>query len=113
MMVGLLGAWRLGSRLALTAKGELSSSGLLDWYEHEQRVGSEEVQRANALIFRNMAVANPRAAALRSAMLHGLSHAGPVVRRMTETEALVTQKLPVVAGHVRTPRLQREPGKRA
>jgi hypothetical protein len=61
---------------------------------------AEEVQNANATIFRNMALANPVAATVRSAALRGLSHAGPIVRRMTEKEALVRQSLYVPDGKV-------------
>jgi 2-polyprenyl-6-methoxyphenol hydroxylase-like FAD-dependent oxidoreductase len=93
MMVGVLGAWRLGWRLALAAKGDPRSEKLLAGYEQEQRAGSEEVQNANARIFRNMALSNPAAAMVRSVALRALSHLKPVVRRMTEKEALVTQKL--------------------
>ena len=104
MMVGLLGAWRLGPRLAAAAKGEVSSSELLEGYEREQRAGSEEVQRANALIFRNMAITNPLVAAMRSAALRALSHVRPIVRQMTETEALVKQR--VLAGPDQVPTLR-------
>jgi hypothetical protein len=40
-----------------------------------------------------MALSNPAAAMVRSVALRALSHLKPVVRRMTEKEALVTQKL--------------------
>jgi 2-polyprenyl-6-methoxyphenol hydroxylase-like FAD-dependent oxidoreductase len=95
MMVGVLGAWRLGWRLALAAKGDPRAEELLAGYEREQRAASEEVQNANATIFRQMALSNPAAAVVRAAALHALSHAGPIVRRMTEKEALVTQGLSV------------------
>jgi 2-polyprenyl-6-methoxyphenol hydroxylase-like FAD-dependent oxidoreductase len=58
MMVGVLGAWRLGWRLALAVEGLVDPEELLEGYEREQRAASEEIQNANALIFRNMAVAN-------------------------------------------------------
>ena len=93
MMVGVLGAWRLGWRLALAAKGDARAEELLAGYEGEQRAASEEIQNANARIFRNMALGNPVGAAVRSVALRGLSHFRPVVRRMTEKEALVTQRL--------------------
>ncbi len=95
MMVGVLGAWRLGWRLALAAKGDPRAEELLARYEREQRAASEEVQNANATIFRQMALSNPAAALVRAAALRALSHAGPIVRRMTEKEALVTQGLSV------------------
>jgi 2-polyprenyl-6-methoxyphenol hydroxylase-like FAD-dependent oxidoreductase len=100
MMIGVLGAWRLGRRLALTAKGHPSAKNSLDAYDREQHAASEETQNANALIFRNMALANPAVAAVRSAALRGLSRFKPVVRRMTEKEALVTQRLYVPDGDV-------------
>ena len=93
MMVGVLGAWRLGWRLALAAKGDPHAQEVLDGYQHEQRAASAEVQNANAAIFRQMALANPVAAVVRSVALRGLSQLKPVVRRMTEREALVTQRL--------------------
>ena len=93
MMVGVLGAWRLGWRLALAAKGDPQAEEFLADYEREQRMASEEVQNANATIFRQMALANPVAAMTRSVALWGLSHFKFVVRRMTEKEALVTQRL--------------------
>jgi hypothetical protein len=92
-MVGVLGTWRLGWRLALAAKGDPRAEELLTDYESEQRAASEEIQSANARIFRNMALSNPAAAAVRSVALRALSRFKPVVRRMTEKEALVTQRL--------------------
>ena len=93
MMVGVLGAWRLGWRLALAAKADPRTEELLTDYEREQRAASEEIQSANARIFRNMALSNPAAASVRSMALRALSRFKPVIRRMTEKEALVTQKL--------------------
>jgi 2-polyprenyl-6-methoxyphenol hydroxylase-like FAD-dependent oxidoreductase len=90
MMVGVLGAWRLGWPLALAAKGDPRSEELLFGYEREQRAASEEVQSANARIFWNMALASPAKAVVRSAALRALSRLKPVVRRMTEKEVLVT-----------------------
>ena len=95
MMVGMLGAWRLGWRLALAARRSPGAENLLDDYDREQHAASKEVQNANAIIFRNMAVRNPFVGIARNAALRGLSHAKPIVRRMTEKEALVTQKLSV------------------
>jgi 2-polyprenyl-6-methoxyphenol hydroxylase-like FAD-dependent oxidoreductase len=93
MMVGVLGAWRLGWRLALAVEGLADPEGLLEGYEREQRAASEEIQNANALIFRNMAVANRLVGTARGMALRGISHVGLIVRRMTEKEALVTQEL--------------------
>ena len=66
MMVGVLGAWRLGWPLAMAAKEDPRSEELLFGYEREQRAASEEVQNANARIFRQMALSNPTAAAVPS-----------------------------------------------
>ena len=93
MMIGVLGAWRLGWRLALVTKEDHHAEELLADYDREQHTASEEVQNANATIFRNMALANSVAARVRSAALCGLSHARPIVRRVTEKEALVRQSL--------------------
>jgi 2-polyprenyl-6-methoxyphenol hydroxylase-like FAD-dependent oxidoreductase len=93
MMVGVLGAWRLGWRLALAAQGATDPEGLLAGYEPEQRAAAEEVQRANALIFRNIAVTNPVLAALRTAALAVAGRVPAAGRRMAETEALLTQPM--------------------
>ena len=50
MMVGVLGAWRLGWRLALAVQGHACGAALLDDYGREQRIAADEVQDANALI---------------------------------------------------------------
>ena len=98
--IGILGAWRPGWRFALVTKGDHRAEELLPGYDREQHTASEEVQNANATIFRNMALANPVAATVRSAALRGISHAGPIVRRMTQKEALVRQSLHVPDGEV-------------
>jgi 2-polyprenyl-6-methoxyphenol hydroxylase-like FAD-dependent oxidoreductase len=98
MMVGVLGAWRLGWRLALAVEGLTGLEELLEGYEREQRAASGEIQNANALIFRNMAVANHLVGKVRGMALRGISRVGPIVRRMTEKEALVTQELSVPSG---------------
>jgi 2-polyprenyl-6-methoxyphenol hydroxylase-like FAD-dependent oxidoreductase len=95
MMVGVLGAWRLGWRLALAVKGNRGAENLLNDYDREQHAASKEVQNANATIFCNMGVTNQLIGMARNAALRGLSHVKPVVRRMTEKEALVTQKLSI------------------
>jgi len=96
MMVGVLGAWRLGWRLARALKAGGHGEKLLGGYEGEQRVASEQVQRSNAIIFRNMALENRTLAALRSGLLLGASRVRPLVRRMTEEEALLTQEVPAL-----------------
>lgn len=93
MMVGVLGAWRLGWRLARALEAEGRAERLLEDYEGEQRAGSEQVQRSNAVIFRNMAMENRTLAALRSGLLLGASRLTPLARRMAEEEALLTQRV--------------------
>ena len=97
MMVGLLGAWRLGPLLAAVAGGALDPAAGLAAYEREQRAGATEVQRANELIFRNLAVADHRVAALRSLALRGLGRLPALNRRLTETEALIRQEVRTAA----------------
>lgn len=98
MMVGVLGVWRLGWRLALAVEGLTGLEELLEGYEREQRAASGEIQNANALIFRSMAVTNHLVGKVRGMALRGISRVGPIVRRMTEKEALVTQELSVPNG---------------
>src|SRR3712207_9581961 len=61
MMIGVLGAWRLGHRLAETISG--GSDTPLDRYEHEQRTAAVRVQHDNARIFAHMAGRSVRLAA--------------------------------------------------
>ncbi len=98
--IGILGAWRPGWRLALVKMEDYRAEELLAVVAGEQHTASEEVQNANATIFRNMALANPVAATVRSAALREISHAGPIVRRMTQKEAPVRQSLYVPDGEV-------------
>jgi 2-polyprenyl-6-methoxyphenol hydroxylase-like FAD-dependent oxidoreductase len=95
MMVGVLGAWRLGWRLAQALSRAADPEPLLSGYESEQRAAAREVQRANALIFRNIAITDPAPAALRTTLLAAAGCIPAVGRRMAETEALLTQ--PMVA----------------
>ena len=95
MMVGVLGAWRLAWRLALAAQGHPRGAELLDDYGREQCIAADEVQDANALIFRSIALTNPVAAALRGAVLRGLARLPFFTRQLTAKEALVSQILPV------------------
>jgi len=96
MMVGMLGAWRLGLWLARVARGEAGAVVLRERYEREQRAASRAVQVSNELIFRNIAVRNPIVGAVRSVLLGAVGGVRPVARRMTETETLLTQVPPTV-----------------
>lgn len=95
MMIGLLGAWRLGWRLAQAFRGNPHSDRLLQDYEREQRAGSDEIQDTNATIFANMAMSNPILAALRSFGLRTASFVPSVAKSITAKEALLSQALPV------------------
>src|SRR3712207_7470584 len=87
MMIGVLGAWRLGHRLAETISG--GSDTPLDRYEHEQRTAAVRVQHDNARIFAHMAVRSVRLAAVRSAALRAAGRLPAVTARMARSEALL------------------------
>ncbi|WP_044639808.1 FAD-dependent oxidoreductase [Risungbinella massiliensis] len=95
MMVGVLGAWRLGWRLALVIQNHLDPIKLLGDYSNEQKAAANEIQDNNAMIFRNMAVRNKMLAAGRSFMLKTLSNFAAFGTRAMEREALLQQALPV------------------
>ncbi len=95
MMVGILGAWRLGWRLALTIKNHPESVHLLKDYSKEQKVGADEIQNNNAIIFRNMALTNPLLAAGRSFLLKNLGRVALFRNKTVEKDALLNQVLPV------------------
>jgi 2-polyprenyl-6-methoxyphenol hydroxylase-like FAD-dependent oxidoreductase len=99
MMVGMLGAWRLGWRLATVATGRSHDDGLFEEYEREQREGSKEVQNANAQIFWNIAVANPIVASVRAGILKLISRLPSATRRMVANETLINQKIEVPTIH--------------
>jgi hypothetical protein len=73
MMVGILGAWRLGPALAQAALGAIDGNNLRVRYEQDQRAASVAVQVSNELIFRNMALTNPVLAAARAIVLRSIA----------------------------------------
>jgi 2-polyprenyl-6-methoxyphenol hydroxylase-like FAD-dependent oxidoreductase len=87
MMIGVLGAWRLGHHLAETVAG--GSDKPLDRYEDEQRAAATEVQHDNARIFANMAVRSRPLAAVRGAVLRTAGRLPAVTARMARSEALL------------------------
>lgn len=95
MMIGLMGAWRLGWRLAQAYQGSPLTDALLHDYDREQRAGANEIQETNAIIFKNMAMSNPILAGLRSTGLKIASLVSSIPKRIAEKEALLSQKLPV------------------
>lgn len=95
MMVGVLGAWRLGWRLAFLMKNLIHSTVILDDYSKEQRVGADEIQNNNAMIFKNLAITNPILAGGRSILLKTFSKVPAIGTKAIEKEALISQKMPV------------------
>jgi 2-polyprenyl-6-methoxyphenol hydroxylase-like FAD-dependent oxidoreductase len=96
MMVGLLGAWRLGWRLSLALKNHPNTTNLLTDYSREQHLSANEIQGNNAIIFRNLAIKNSILATGRSFVLKNiLSHIPVIGKNALEKEALLKQKLPV------------------
>jgi 2-polyprenyl-6-methoxyphenol hydroxylase-like FAD-dependent oxidoreductase len=95
MMVGVLGAWRLGWRLALSVNKQHNLTRLLQDYSREQKVGADEIQDNNAIIFRNMAISNPILATGRSIILKFLGYIPLFKKKTIEKDALLNQILPV------------------
>ena len=87
MMIGILGAWRLGLRLAEAMTG--GSEEPLNRYEVEQRAAADQVQRDNARIFANIALSSAPVAAIRSGGLWMAGRLPPLSRRMAVSEALL------------------------
>ena len=87
MMIGVLGAWRLGRCLAEAIAG--GSDTPLDRYELEQRAAAVQVQHDNARIFANMAVRSRPLAAVRSGVLRAMGRVPAVTARMARSEALL------------------------
>ncbi len=94
LQVGVLGAWRLGWRLALAAKGHPSANTLLDDYAREQRAASDQVQAENMLIFRNMALRSPLLASWRAEALGMLGNITFIKRKMADAVTLIAQHVP-------------------
>jgi 2-polyprenyl-6-methoxyphenol hydroxylase-like FAD-dependent oxidoreductase len=95
MMIGVLGAWRLGLALAETAR--TGSEQALTRYTLEQRAAATQVQRDNARIFANIALRSVPLAALRSGVLRAAGRIPAVPARMARSEALLHLS-PVAAG---------------
>jgi 2-polyprenyl-6-methoxyphenol hydroxylase-like FAD-dependent oxidoreductase len=87
MMIGVLGAWRLGMRLAEVRHG--GGDEALGRYEAEQRAAADRVQRDNARIFANIALRSRPIAAARDFGLWAAGHLPAVPRRMAASEALL------------------------
>ncbi|MFP3728643.1 FAD-dependent monooxygenase [Priestia filamentosa] len=98
MMVGVLGAWRLGWRLALVMKNNPQSSLLLQDYSREQHDAADEIQGNNAIIFKNMSIKKPIIATIRSFFMKNiLSKVSKIENVALEKEALLRQALPVIS----------------
>lgn len=87
MMLDILGAWRLGLRLAevINGGGEVA----LGRYQTEQRAAADRVQRDNARIFANIALRSSPIAAARDLGLRAAAQLPVVPRRMAASEALL------------------------
>lgn len=84
MMVGLLGAWRLVQEI-----GDLTDPRrTLDRYEREQRAVSQQVQRANRMIFRNLALRSVPVGVLRNLAFSIVGRIPGAADRFTAAEAL-------------------------
>ncbi len=93
MMIGVLGAWRLGLALAETVR--TGSEQPVTRYTVEQRDAATRVQHDNARIFANIALRSVPLAALRSGVLRSVGRIPAVTARMARSEALL--HLPPVA----------------
>jgi 2-polyprenyl-6-methoxyphenol hydroxylase-like FAD-dependent oxidoreductase len=87
MMIGVLGAWRLGTRLAEVVNG--GGDKALGRYETEQRAAADQVQRDNSRIFGNIALRSRPIAAVRDFGLWAAGHLPAVPRSMAASEALL------------------------
>lgn len=94
LQVGVLGAWRLGWRLALAAQGHQLADVLIDNYAREQRVASDQVQLENMLIFRNMAVRPAALAKVRTALFSVADTFPGIARSIARSLTLVEQHVP-------------------
>ncbi len=93
MMIGVLGAWRLGRHLASAVSD--GSAVHLDRYERDQRAAAIRVQRDNARIFANLTLRSAPAAAVRSTALRVLGRLPGVTARMARSEALLHVPAPM------------------
>ena len=75
MMIGLLGAWRLGPQLAAALNRPPRADESLKIYQHLQHAAATRAQKDNAFLFRQIALRNPVLAAVRTV---GLSLAGRI-----------------------------------
>lgn len=98
MMIGVLGAWRLGTHLAETLAG--GSDEPLEEYATRQRAAAARVQADNARIFTNLAVRSAPVAAVRATVLRTAGRLTAVTMRMARSEALLHLP-PVAAGTTR------------
>ncbi|MEK7571683.1 MAG: NAD(P)/FAD-dependent oxidoreductase [Patescibacteria group bacterium] len=93
MMVGLMGAWRLGIALHKITQAPHNTNSFLTTYFQEQTSGSKAVQQSNHIIFANMALKNTLAASVREQGLKLVAHFPSIVNRLTRTEALLDQHM--------------------
>lgn len=93
MQLGLLGAWRLGWRLAHGLGSQALLPALLADYGREHRVTADAVQRENAIIFRNLALASRPLGALRALALRAAAAVFALPARMGAEATLESGEL--------------------
>ncbi|WP_207483386.1 FAD-dependent monooxygenase [Arenibaculum pallidiluteum] len=92
---GLMGAWRLGWRLALAAQGHARGSALLDDYDREQRATTEAVRRGAFPDLPDLGLRSRASVAVRTLVL-GIADRLPfLARRLAEATALESRTLPM------------------
>lgn len=92
MMLGLLGAWRLCSRLVAVITHQIDEAEL-DEYEYEQHAAARQIQKANKMIFKNLAITNSTLGAIRNFGLKNIGKIPAIRTNITETEAMLRQSL--------------------
>jgi 2-polyprenyl-6-methoxyphenol hydroxylase-like FAD-dependent oxidoreductase len=95
LQLGLLGAWRLGWRLALAAEGHPRGSALLDDYDREQRAATDRLRRHGEPDMPDLALRSRAATALRAALLGIAGRVPPMARRLARADAIDAGPLPM------------------
>jgi 2-polyprenyl-6-methoxyphenol hydroxylase-like FAD-dependent oxidoreductase len=97
MMAGMAGVWRLAGRLqTIVEEPDMTRiHQVLADYESEQRQGSKQIQRANALTFAQISLRNSVLATIRSAILRFLSLLPFVKRKIINDDSMTNQTIEV------------------
>lgn len=100
MMVGLIGAWRLGVGLGTAIRDRAAPDAPLADYEAMQVHTVARVQAGNAMIFRNLALTSPALARIRNFGLGFAGKTSTIPDRLTRVEALIDEPTPPLSGDV-------------